>query len=149
VSFRQHAYSDFAALQTSFTVYTRCYISRCKGSEREVGHLLLHLYSMVPNPKENYLLLQHALNNFTLLSSLYPYISMAFRSYLFIHGVLYHLLSVLFIFFAFFCNLSPSLLLPLFILSPLTLSKLSIFRQMSLFSLSYMSLCMYFLALLA
>jgi hypothetical protein len=29
------------------------------------------------------------------------------------------------------------------------LSRLSIFRQMSLFSLSYMSLCVYFLALLA
>jgi hypothetical protein len=33
VSFRQHIYTDFAALQTSYTVYTRCYVSRFKGSE--------------------------------------------------------------------------------------------------------------------
>jgi hypothetical protein len=75
---------------------------------------LLHRHNTMPNPKENYLLLQHALHSFTLLSSLYPYIFMAFRSYLFIHGILYHLLSVL-LFFAVSYNLSPYLLLRLFI----------------------------------
>jgi len=56
------------ALQTSYTAYTRCYVSRFKRSEREVGHLLLHLHSTMSNPKENYLLLQHALHYFTLLA---------------------------------------------------------------------------------
>ena len=52
VSFRQHVCTDFAALPTSYAVYTRCYVSRYKGSEREVGHLLLHLHSTMSNPKK-------------------------------------------------------------------------------------------------
>jgi hypothetical protein len=55
MSFRQHVYTEFAALQTSYTVYKRCYVSRFKGSKREVGHLLLQLHNTMPNPKENFL----------------------------------------------------------------------------------------------
>ena len=131
MSFRQHVCVDFAALQTSYTVYTRCYISRFIGSGREVGHLLLHPHSTMSNPKENYLLLQHAFHNFTLLASPYPYIFMAFRSYLFIHGILYHLLSV-------FLS-SP-------IICPLLFSFVYLFKVLSLcLKCLFFDKCIYFL----
>lgn len=41
MSFRQHVCTDFAALQTSYTVCTSCYVSGFKGSDREVYYIVI------------------------------------------------------------------------------------------------------------